>query len=49
MAYTEAKRKVREIFTGVFDIMGRTVDEARCAILGEQESESDQEFNDDDF
>ena len=49
MAYTQAKSKVREVFTGVFDIMARTTEEARCAIVGEQEEESDQEFGDDDF
>ena len=49
MAYTEAKRKVREVFTGVNDIMARTLDEAKCAILGEEAEESDQEFGDDDF
>ena len=43
MAYTQAKSKVREIFTGVFDIMARTTEEARCLIVGEQEEESDQE------
>mmetsp|Transcript_19100 Transcript_19100/g.58795 ORF Transcript_19100/g.58795 Transcript_19100/m.58795 type:complete len:182 (-) Transcript_19100:51-596(-) len=49
MAYTQAKSKVREVFTGVFDIMARTLDEARCLIVGEAESEEDQEFNDSDF
>ncbi|CAH0368347.1 unnamed protein product [Pelagomonas calceolata] len=49
MAYTHAKEHVREVFTGVFDIMARTTDEARSLVTGEAESESDQEFDDDDF
>ena len=49
MAYTQAKSKVREVFTGVFDIMARTTDEAKSLVTGEAESESDQEFDDDDF
>ena len=49
MAYTHAKEHVREVFTGVFDIMARTTDEAKSLVTGEAESESDQEFDDDDF
>ena len=49
MAYSEAKGRVRDVFTGVFDIMARSTEEARCLIVGEVEEESDQEFGDDDF
>lgn len=49
MAYTQAKTYVREVFTGVFDLMCRTKKEVEAMITGEPEEEEDQEFNDDDF
>mmetsp|Transcript_6644 Transcript_6644/g.9872 ORF Transcript_6644/g.9872 Transcript_6644/m.9872 type:complete len:104 (+) Transcript_6644:307-618(+) len=49
MAYTQAKEKVREVFTGVFDIMARTPSELEALVTGEPEEEEDQEFDDDDF
>ena len=49
MAYTQAKGKVREVFTGVFDIMARTLSEVEAQITGKEEEEEDQEFGDDDF
>ena len=49
MSYTQAKTHVREVFTGVIDIMARSKEEAKSLITGEKEEEEDDEFDDDDF
>ncbi|KAJ8606839.1 hypothetical protein CTAYLR_009178 [Chrysophaeum taylorii] len=49
MAYTQAKSHVREVFTGVLDLLCRTPAEVESMVTGEPEEEEDQEFGDDDF
>ena len=40
---------VRDVFTGVFDVMATNKAELDSAITGEDDEESDQEFGEDDF